>query len=186
MAELKGDAFTVELGHLLDRLMVEILTKHKVSSDDPNMPLSMFLTALSMALYSDVRDRIRVLYQVLKLEKQHQQHESQEQYDDDDDDERSSSNSSPYSGVTIQQIRNMVGYLQDTCQLPPDAQIVPTETKYPTQQWKRGTPEDLVPWDDKNERDLIDLFAFASILRSKSVCAWGECYYKRTFEDEDV
>jgi hypothetical protein len=80
----------------------------------------------------------------------------------------------------------MVGYLQETCQLPPDAQIVPTETKCPTQQWKKDKSQDLVPWDE-NELDLIDLFAFASILRSRLVFAWGECYYKSTtFEDEDV
>jgi hypothetical protein len=173
MAKMKGDAFTVELGHLIDRLMVEVLNDHNASADDTNMPLSLFFTALSMALYSDARDRIRLLYQILEME--------QHQYKQE----------GSYSGVTIEQVRNMVGYLQETCQLPPDAQIVPTETKYPTQKWRRGTPEDLVPWADENgnppsDRDLLDLFAFASILRSKSVCAWGECYYKRKFGEDDV
>jgi hypothetical protein len=43
----------------------------------------------------------------------------------------------------------MVGYLQETCQLPPNAQIVPTETKHPTQQWKKGTAKDLAPLKKK-------------------------------------
>jgi len=176
MAQIHGEAFTIELGHLLDRLMVEVLKDHSTedgdgSPDDTTMPVSLFLTALTLTLYSDVRDRIRILYEILQMEQQQEQQQYQ--------------SSSLSSGVTISQLRSLVGYLQETCQLPPDTQIVPTDTKYPAQQWRRGTPEDLVPWEG-TDKDIIDLFTFATVLRSKSVCAWGECYQRRKFEEEDV
>jgi hypothetical protein len=182
MAQLKGAAFTIELGHLLDRLMVQVLNKHKVKDDSSNnnMPVTLFLTALTMALYSDTKERIRILYEILQLQEGHSgQHPSPLSVEDGESDHSRTT-------VTIDQVRSMVGYLQETCQLPPDTQIIPTETKYPTQQWKRGSPRDLVPWSGGTDRDLIDLYTFASILRSKSVCAWGECYYKRKFEADDV
>jgi hypothetical protein len=49
--------------------------------------------------------------------------------------------------LTLRQIpRPMVGYyLQETCQLRMvEWYVVPTETKYPTQQFRSGGPEDLV------------------------------------------
>jgi len=158
------------------------LKDHNVSPDDSTMPLSLFLTALTLALYSDARDRIRILYEILQMEKDqlHQQHL----------DKHDVQKSHLSAGITIAQVRAMVGYLQETCQLPPDTQIIPTETKYPAQQWKRGTPKELVPWGEdnggKSDSYLLDLFTFATILRSKSVCAWGECYHKRKFEEEDI
>jgi hypothetical protein len=182
MAQLKGDAFTVELGHLLDRLMVQVLNKHTVADDSSsvNVPVNLFLTALTMALYSDTKERIRILYDILQLQEEQSEQQPSTLFVDD--------NEANYirATVNIDQVRSMVGHLQETCQLPPDTQIVPTETKYPTQQWKRGSPRDLVPWSGGSEGDLIDLYTFASILRSKSVCVWGECYYKRKFEEEDV
>jgi hypothetical protein len=150
MAGLKGGAFTVQLGHLMDRVVTNVLDKYNKSADDP-LPLSLWLTTLSLALYSSVDERIQVLFEVM---------------------EKSN------SPVSFAQIEDIVGHLQDTCQLPPDTQIVPTETKYPVQTWERGTPDQLVPWEGA-EDEVIDLDAFRSILRSKSVCAWGECYQKK-------
>lgn len=150
MANLKGEAFTVQLGHLLDRVVADVLDKYEKSADD-GLPLSLWLATLSLALCSSVDERIQVLYEVLE------------------------NSTTP---VTFSQVEDMVKFLQDTCQLPPDTQVVPTETKYPVQQWERGTPAQLVPWDGSKE-DQIDLEAFYSILRSKSVCAWGECYHKK-------
>lgn len=150
MARLKGGAFTVQLGHLLDRVAVEVMEKQGKGADDP-LPLVLWLTTLSLALNSSVEERIEVLYNVLQTSN---------------------------SPVVVSQVQDLVGYLQDTCQLPPDTQIVPTETQYPAQQWQRGTPDQLVPWDG-SKNDPLDLESFSSILRSKSVCAWGECYHKK-------
>ena len=156
MVQQKGEAFTIELGHLIDRVVTEVLQKAK-ESPSQELPLSLWLTTLSLALNSSVPDRIRIIYEIMEMEEK---------------------------PVTFQQIPSMVSYLQDTCQLPADTQIVPTETKYPTQQWEKGTPQDLVPWEGSN-REVVDVDAFAAILRSKSVCAWGECYYKKEFKNVD-
>jgi len=137
MARLKGGAFTVQLGHLLDRVAAEILAKQGKSADDP-LPLVLWLTTLSLALNSSVEERIEVLYNVMQT-----------------------SNAT----VVVSQVQELVGYLQDTCQLPADTQIVPTETKYPAQQWQRGTPEQLVPWDG-SKNDPMDLESFSSTSRS--------------------
>lgn len=150
MAHMKGGAFTIQLGHLIDRVVTQVLNKYGKSADDP-LPLSLWLTTLSLALSSSVDARIQALFEVME---------------------------NLNSPVIFSQVEEMVGYLQDTCQLPPDTQIVPTETKYPTQKWARGTAEQLVPWDGST-KDVMDLDAFSSILRSKSVCAWGECYNKK-------
>ena len=71
-----------------------------------------------------------------------------------------------------------MGYLQDTFQLAPDTQVIMADTKFPVQQYKVASPNEMVSWDGP-PNDLIDVQAFADILRSKSVCAWGECYFKK-------
>ena len=152
MSQMKGPAFTVELGHMLDRAVVALLNQRGKSTED-EMPLSLWLATLTLALNSPISDRIQILYEIMELEN---------------------------NPVTFIQIRSMVGYLQETCQLVPDSQIVATDVRFPTQQWRRGKPEDLVPWDGMHT-DRVDTEAFASILRSKSVCAWGECYHKKKF-----
>lgn len=166
MARMKGPAFTVELGYSLDRVVVQMLQKHKKSSED-EQPVTLWLTVLTLALNSSVPDRIRALYGALQAE--------QEGRGDENGGEDS---------VTFGSMLRMVGYLQDTCQLPADTQVIPTETKYPTQQWTIGTPNDLVPWEG-TDSDVIDVDAFASVLRSRSVCAWGECYHKKEFKSVD-
>lgn len=153
MAKLKGDAFTIELGHLIDRVVSDMLKRSRKSEYD-ELPMMLWLVTVSLAVNSSVPDRIRILYEIMEREGE---------------------------PVRVNQIVAIVGFLQDTCQLPPDTQVVPTDTKYPTQQWEKGTSTQLVPWEG-NDNDLIDIDAFASILRSKSVCAWGECYHKKTFD----
>jgi hypothetical protein len=150
MSRLKGDAFTVELGHLLDRAVIAALHEQG-KSEDAQVPLTFLLAALSLALNSSVEDRIHILFDATRLEN---------------------------GNVAYEDVRNMVGYLQDTCQLVPDAQVVQAEQKYPTQKYKRGTPKQLVQWEGGSQ-DAMDVDAFAAIIRSKSVCAWGECYKKK-------
>lgn len=152
MRSLKGEAFTVEMGHLMDRAVGSALKKHGKSKDD-EISIVFFLTALSLAMDIDssVSERIRVLYSVLQLKD---------------------------STVAVQDIIEMVGYLQDTFQLTPDTQVVMAEAKFPVQQYNVASPEELVAWDGP-ANEQIDVQAFAEILRSKSVCAWGECYFKK-------
>jgi hypothetical protein len=151
MIAMKGDNFTIELGHLLDRVVLGSLKKHGHTSDEPQ-PLAFWLTVLSLALSTPAVERIQILYEVL-----------QEVGDRDN------------STVTVANVQEIVGYLQDTCQLVPDTQVTMTDRKYPVQQYECGVAKQLVNWEG-SEEDEIDVDAFAQILRSKSCCAWGECY----------
>jgi len=152
MKRLKGDAFTIELGHLLDRVVLYALSEHGQTSDDPQ-PLSFWLTVLSLALHATVPERIRALYEALQAE-------------------RGADN------VTLADVRRMVGYLQDTCQLTPESQVITGARKYPVQQYERGLGGDLFEWDGA-EDERLDIDAFADILRSRAVCVWGECHHKK-------
>ena len=163
------------------------------SDNDATMPISFWLTVLSMALNGPVDDRIQILYEVLEQQaavmdaSSNKNNASQQQFDlsiDSSSDSTQSKESK--AGVTLQDVITMVDHLQQSCQLSPDTQVVPTETKYPIQQYRRGTPEELVQWqatDGDNSQggkvERLDADAFAGILRTKSVCAWGECYRRK-------
>ncbi len=152
MASLKGDAFTIEMGHLLDRA-VDAALKKKGKTRSDEISIVFFLTALSLAMdiETSVSERIRILYNALELND---------------------------PTVTQKDVIEIVGYLQDTFQLAPDTQVIMAETKFPVQQYKVASPNEMVAWDGP-PNDPIDVQAFADILRSKSVCAWGECYFKK-------
>ena len=124
MHRLKGPSFTVQLGYLLDRVVLGALQRRGKSSQD-SMPTTFWFAILSLALHSSVQERIQVLYEVLQQQQQHQR---------DDD-----------VAVTLHQVQEMVGFLQDSCQLVPDSQIVPIASqKYPVQQFACATPQQLV------------------------------------------
>jgi hypothetical protein len=142
---------TIELGHLLDRVVLA----NQVPLEEPRS-IVWWASLLLLAVQASVPERIQMLYEVLKA--------SQSTTDSD----------SP--NVTIEQVQELVGCLQDSCQLVLETQVIPTEDKYPVQQHKRGTSRELVQWDGT---EALDVDAMAAILRSKAVCAWGECYHKR-------
>lgn len=236
----QGDpSFTIQLGHLLDRVAAAAVLKPQLQEPQPQhhgiynantvsadttkrslelvqMPVQFWLTLLSLALSETPTERIHVLYDILQTGSNNNIiHHHTNNYDSNDDtvnDSSSSDSASPL--LSIDQVVAMVGYLQDSCQLTPDTQIVDTTNKYPLQEYVVGTPSQLVDrhsWlpqeqppmppppppppletnqmtrssnnnNNSNGNDqtatsrLIDRNAFADILRSKSVCAWGECY----------
>ena len=185
----QGDAFTIQMGHYFDRIIVNILEERgegeSLGSDQ--LPVSLFFAAMASAMNGSVSDRIRILHEILLTEQeQHQQHSGSGM--------TTEGSALAKDSVPLASVRNMVGYLQETCQLPPDTQIVPTDRKIPTQQWRRATPEDMVPEtpDIKSgAAESVNLVEFAAILRTKSVCAWGECYMKwkpdaSEFEPQDI
>jgi len=180
MKGLKGDAFTIELGHLIDRVVVSALVRDKASSNgggstaDPQ-PLAFWMTVLSLALNAPIPDRIQALYEVLTTLRNGDGGGSGSSNDG------GGSDSSETEKVTVADVRAMVGYLQDTCQLVPDSQIVALEhKKFPVQQYGRASAGELFEWDGPDS-DLVDVDAFAGILRSRAVCVWGECYHKRKY-----
>ena len=196
MRGLKGEAFTIQLGHLIDRVAIAAIEKEaelekrsegaiggtssSSASDasglvgiggDPikrQLPLPLLFTILSLALQSDVTNRVRLLFGTLQKD----------------------SASAEEGMVTEADIIRMVDYLQRTCQLVPDAQIVQTETKYPFQTYREGSPAELVGCakklmeddgllrDETKDAGRYGMADFHRILRTKQVCAWGECYRK--------
>jgi len=223
----KGDGCTIGMGYLLDRVVITVLQQRKqreqqapdsagsesslggesgfsseMKHNTSTMPLTFWLVVLSLAMNGPVPDRIRILYEILEMQRKsanaiksddgnvvdfgNTESNNTNNNNDNNIEEQSSS-----SSVTLSDVITMVEYLQETDQLVPDTQVVPTETKYPTQQYRRGTPEELVQWqaaaDDStsnnsiSKEECLDLDAFAGILRTKSVCAWGECYHKKKY-----
>ncbi len=205
MIKMNGEAFTIQCGHIIDRLVLAALIKYdKCSNDPPNtgssnmddildgtttgtddkrnqtlidkieMPIEFWLTVLSLALYSSAKERIEILHSVFHQFSLPPTTES----------------TSPK--ITMSQVIQLIGYLQDTCQLVPDAQIIMTSHKYPLQEYIVGAPEQMIDhqqWDvkaDENKVTTIDTKSFkghnitvdmlSDILSSRSVCAWGECY----------
>jgi hypothetical protein len=265
MIRLKGDAFTIQLGHLLDRVVVSMLRHYAAPSktttgtatlsgfggdsreeedfnhwqgagEEPELPLSLWLTVLSLALNSTIDERIKLLHKIMVIEqhlkKDREQGPSMTMSSSSSSmdsvssfsEEMSSSSSLDASNVmkstslettggnsgggarhlqsteegeervAMDQVHDMVGYLQESCQLSPDTQVVKIVDEYiPTQQFRRGTPQELVhlSLEDlvKEEGSTLqgDVSAvhtmkseeFTALLKSKMVCAWGECYHKK-------
>mmetsp|Transcript_25709 Transcript_25709/g.56379 ORF Transcript_25709/g.56379 Transcript_25709/m.56379 type:complete len:431 (+) Transcript_25709:148-1440(+) len=191
-----GESFTIQMGHFFDRIVTDVLeqraekaastaTETAFEEEEDELPVALFWTALVAAMDGPVSDRIRILHEIMRME------QGQQVLGGTKDETMTIASNSAV--VPLSSVRDTVGYLQETFQLPPDTQIVPTEQKYPTQQWRRATPADLVPEDTNTETDNkdsngVDLVEFAAILRTKSVCVWGECYMKikpdaREFEE---
>lgn len=194
MRGIKGEGFTIQFGHLVDRVVVAELERisradgngneSKDSNDGGNdgqkqslmqneLPLPFLYAALSLALYSTVADRVRALYEIM-LE------------DDSNDDILSTT-------VSGDQIVGMIQHLQNTCQLVPEAQIVETNSKIPYQTYRVGTGDELTKraregYGGKKgsvgvtaeKEGPVSLEEFHAILKSRTVCAWGECYVKKS------
>ena len=107
------------------------------------MPLLFWLVILSMALHLSLNDRISILYEAIEI--------------------------NDYA-VTYLHMQEMISYLQVSSQLVPDSQVVMSDQKYPTQQYHRGTPSELIKWSG-NDNNPIDIEAFAEILRSNAASA---------------
>eukprot|EP00590_Aulacoseira_subarctica_P009223 CAMPEP_0172418970 /NCGR_PEP_ID=MMETSP1064-20121228/5408_1 /TAXON_ID=202472 /ORGANISM="Aulacoseira subarctica , Strain CCAP 1002/5" /LENGTH=372 /DNA_ID=CAMNT_0013158171 /DNA_START=66 /DNA_END=1184 /DNA_ORIENTATION=+ len=179
----------LQFGHLLDRVVIDVLEnsdKYNAvahNKDDSKLPLKFLLTLLSLALSGPVDDRIQCLFDVM----------SDEVHRDGDAISNGSSKIISDSAVPETEVVEMIGYLQNSWQLPPGPQVLATEEKYPTQQYRRGTPRKLLRLakedalglkstetkdtsnhlEDKQRYDVDD---FEALLRSSYICAWGECY----------
>ena len=200
MREAKGEGFTIQFGHLVDRVVIAELERTEKNSGgggvdfgegstgqhqdakllQVELPLAFLFAALSLALHSTVTDRVRALFEAMVLDgvdtpSVQQQAEQEEHLSADAD-----------------QISQMIQYLQNTCQLVPEAQIVETNSKVPYQTFRVGTGEELTmrarqgfggkkgsAGVTKEVDGPVTLDDFHAILKSRAVCAWGECYVKK-------
>ncbi|KAL7579929.1 hypothetical protein ACA910_004929 [Epithemia clementina (nom. ined.)] len=188
---------TIEFGHLLDRVVISILEQHGQSSSTPQS-ITLWMTVLSMALNSSIKDRVQLLHEILLREEQEQQQEQGGSnrltedgvvYGDGNKDKNNNSNntlegsSASHSNnskatVRVDKVRQLVQYLQESDQLVIETQLTPTASRaFPIQQYHRGSPQELMKWEGPDS-EPIDVKTLGAILRSRSVCAWGECYRK--------
>jgi len=197
MREVKGEGFTIQFGHLVDRVVVAELERvDKENSSDGvdlkkdlmqnELPLSFLYAALSLALHSSVTDRIQALYDTM-LDDTNNNDMTSSSTNTTDEEESSTTT------VSGDKLIQMIQHLQNTCQLVPEAQIVETNSKVPYQTYRVGTGDELVKraregYGGKKgsagvtaESDgPVTLEDFHAILKSRTVCAWGECYVKKT------
>jgi hypothetical protein len=220
MRYVGGEGFTVQFGHSIDRVVIAELeriaaegvetddaeAKEEAGGDDEGggriddgnrgptsgvLPLPFLLAALSLALHGTVSDRVRALYESASI------------FDDDgglgtdmDGGEGEGSDAST-SAATLSggAASRMVQYLQRTCQLVPEAQIVETNSSVPYRTFRVGSGDELVrrarggyggkkgtAGVTREAEGRVTLEEFHAILRSRTVCAWGECYVKKTGE----
>jgi hypothetical protein len=210
----KGLGYTIQFGHLIDRVIIAELERiaaadankssreEDVSAEkdgvenDGELPLPFLLAALSLALHATVTDRVRVLYESAKIG-QDSSSTMVNNTKNEEDEEGGTSSSTTSDLLSGQNASRMVQYLQRTCQLVPDAQIVETNTSIPYKTYRVGTGDELVTrarigygggkkgssvgiTPENNKDGPITLEEFHAILKSHSVCAWGECYIKKT------
>lgn len=164
MRNMKGKEFTIQLGHLVDRVVIAEL--ERLGGNDVNdgsdtfvandaeektlrkeLPLPFLLAALSLALHSTVADRIRVLYEAMLLYSSEDDSRTTRNNDNIVGDElgrsAATSTSNQQQLASGDQVAQMVQHLQNTCQLVPDAQIVETNSKVPYQTFRVGTGAEL-------------------------------------------
>jgi hypothetical protein len=204
-------AVTVQLGHILDRIALSMLWKQEPPPQqhalDTNrllntvsLPLAQWWTLVSLAMDVMPRQRIPILLQAVVQSSSMGGTETDE-YSLEATTTAKRTNDDVV--LTYEQVVELVSYLQASCQLAPDAQIVADPLRqYPLQRYTIGTPHQLVDLalttmattttttsnattsttaqhpDLQHEARLFDCQALEAILTSKSVCAWGECYRK--------
>eukprot|EP00591_Stephanopyxis_turris_P005846 CAMPEP_0195514276 /NCGR_PEP_ID=MMETSP0794_2-20130614/5712_1 /TAXON_ID=515487 /ORGANISM="Stephanopyxis turris, Strain CCMP 815" /LENGTH=373 /DNA_ID=CAMNT_0040642483 /DNA_START=204 /DNA_END=1325 /DNA_ORIENTATION=+ len=209
----RGDEFTIQFGHLLDRVVIAVLegksdrrnTSSSSSSfgnegvaNDAELPVSFFLSLLTLCVTASVSEKYDLLFSILRANnttntnEEHNRNDEREQHHEGTGDVDSSK-------ITLseQDIIKMVGHLQDTCQLPPGPQVLEAETKYPLQEYKRGSAAELVKlgkvelFGEKSKKledgDLrYGREDFENLLRTSYICVWGECYNPKPVIREDA
>jgi len=196
MKGMKGEAFTIQFGHLLDRVIVSIINKigkdevqySQIEDEKEWLEVRLLLVALSLAMNGSVRERVEALYDILVEDDEIQ---GQNGSEGDETDFPNRNDSMNGSIVKEKDIVKMVDYLQKTCQLVPDGQMIESDTKYPFQEYIVGSPAELTAHGKVLKKEDISEEAleggekgwscddFHHLLKSKSVCAWGECYVKK-------
>lgn len=203
--EGKGPEFTIQLGHLLDRAVLAAiqgkdgaglkLPIQRDGHEEVLLPLSFLLATYSLALNTGTDDRLRLLFEIMKKEEYVEDNSASLMSSKVDSFLTSDANvggenvvaSNERSTVSEDTVVKMISHLQNTCQLPPETQVVDKrDEKYPIQQYKRANARELVERSReaavKDEVLIGDTFSFdefRALLCNPSVCAWGECYSKK-------
>ena len=185
MKDMKGEGFTIQMGHLMDRVVIAELDRRRENAEGTEtgdeLPISFLLTTLSLSLNSSVADRIQVLYDTMLIGNEMNNNNT------------IAENNTNSNVASKEQVEKMIQNLQSTCQLVPDAQIVETNSKVPYQSFRVGTGQELTQRArqgyggkkgsqgvTKDASGPVTVEDFHAILKSRTVCAWGECYIKKS------
>ncbi|EED89711.1 predicted protein [Thalassiosira pseudonana CCMP1335] len=166
LRESDGDGVgTIQLGHLVDRVVIAELERRG----------------------STVAERVDALYNVMLLRSS-----STSSMTTISNDSNASNNNEQQLLASGDQVSQMIQHLQNTCQLVPDAQIVETNSKIPYQTYRVGDGAELTKRAregyggkkgnegvTREKEGDVSLDEFYAILKSRTVCAWGECYVKK-------
>lgn len=200
LRESHGDGVgTIQLGHLVDRVVIAELERRgrsvnnngdgddERSTSSNELPLPFLFAALSLAMNSTVAERVDALYNVMLLPSS-----SSSSMTTISNDSNASNNNEQQLLASGDQVSQMIQHLQNTCQLVPDAQIVETNSKIPFQTYRVGDGAELTKRAregyggkkgnegvTREKEGDVSLDEFYAILKSRTVCAWGECYVKK-------
>mmetsp|Transcript_33835 Transcript_33835/g.43464 ORF Transcript_33835/g.43464 Transcript_33835/m.43464 type:complete len:330 (-) Transcript_33835:421-1410(-) len=146
---------TMQHGFLLDRVVIKYLQNHPEKNEDGPLPVSFLLAALSLAMYSDVDERAEVFHNLL---------------------------AKGSTDLGKDAAADFISALQDTCQIPAERNIREDSEKYPIQKYRviSGPEmlEEALEELKEKEKEQLSLEDFSKVLRSKAVCAWGECFHR--------
>eukprot|EP00815_Leptocylindrus_aporus_P011601 CAMPEP_0116058536 /NCGR_PEP_ID=MMETSP0322-20121206/5253_1 /TAXON_ID=163516 /ORGANISM="Leptocylindrus danicus var. apora, Strain B651" /LENGTH=340 /DNA_ID=CAMNT_0003542733 /DNA_START=169 /DNA_END=1188 /DNA_ORIENTATION=+ len=168
----KGEEFTIQLGHLLDRVVFAALNffdkeiEHNDKrvnlnvSSERELPVSFLLTVYSLALNCCVDERINILFDVLEREEKAR-----------------IGGYLPGKSLPEDVVLNIIQYFQLSCQLPPQTQVMPIpDAKYPVQTYRRAGPKDMIEkyreGNGSSDTSGYNLEDFRKIICSPEVCAW--------------
>mmetsp|Transcript_2926 Transcript_2926/g.4621 ORF Transcript_2926/g.4621 Transcript_2926/m.4621 type:complete len:406 (-) Transcript_2926:376-1593(-) len=169
--EGKGPEFTIQLGHLLDRVVLAAtqveggagaslrLPIERDEDEEVLLPVSFLLAAYSLALNAGTDDRLHLLFQVMKEEEDSTRKSGSDSSLSSSFDSFATSDAIVDAGnsnvaarggndresVLEDTVVRMISHLQNTCQLPPETQSIDIrDEKYPIQQYKRATARELM------------------------------------------
>jgi len=169
--EGKGPEFTIQLGHLLDRVVLAAiqvedgadaslrLPIERNEDEEALLPVSFLLAAYSLALNAGTDDRLHLLFRVMKEEEDSAHKSGSDSSISSSFDSFATSDAIVDAGnsniaarggknresVLEDTVVRMISHLQNTCQLPPETQSIDIrDEKYPIQQYKRATARELM------------------------------------------
>ena len=238
MREIRGDeGCTIQLGHMIDRVMLAMVSAQKSGStietkklkiatnegnsgvidDDVDDDIDIYLIILSLVMSGPVRDRVGYLFEVMRTMPKSRRDErdgddSNHDTNDNNEGKGNNDNETEQKRVDEECIVAMIGHLQRSYQLVADTQVRASDDEwFPFQQYRVGNSHELVAGGKEERKNFLSDGAlqvssdgddsgktgedgqrrregqergwtcddFHHLLRSKSVCAWGECYIKK-------
>lgn len=159
----------------LERVLLSLETDRDRKSD-----IDAQMVALSMAVKGTVDERLRILFNLATNAPAGEALNVPEKEQEENDTRE----------ISQEQLERLLHLLLQTYQIPSEKRVLAVEdAKYPFQEYKVATPSDMLKaavqaqvkdkkmTEEEAGGDQKFVFeAFSQIMRSKTVCLWGECF----------